>query len=446
MNSVVIKNATIINEHARFEGDVRFRHQRIEKIASQIQPLENERVIDAEGKWLLPGMIDDQVHFREPGLTHKGSIATESRAAVMGGITSFMEMPNVNPSTTTLAAIEYKEAIARHDSFANYAFYLGATEDNLEVIKSLDPNRVCGVKVFMGASTGSLLVENPTILEAIFRESPVLIATHCESGPVIQRNLDRLLQKTQPPSIHHHPIIRDDEACYASSSYAVALAKKHQTQLNVLHITTAKELSLFSHAPLSEKKITAEACVHHLWFSDQDYARLGNLIKCNPAIKKTSDRDALLAALRSGVIDIVATDHAPHTLSEKQQAYPEAPAGLPLVQHALLMMLEHVVQGRLSLEDVVEKCAHNPAIRYGVADRGFIREGYFADCVLIDPDAMTQVTSESIAYQCGWSPLLGHTFSTRIASTFVNGQCVFDGHSVPIHTSAAQPLFFTREQ
>ncbi len=445
MAATLIKNALIVNEGEIREGDLRIKDQRIDRIASHIPASPTDIITDAEGCWLMPGMIDDQVHFREPGLTHKGTIASESRAAVAGGITSYMEMPNVNPATTTREAVEHKHLIAGQHSLANYAFYLGATEHNLDEIKALDPATSCGVKVFMGASTGNLLVENPAALEAIFRESPVLIATHCESGPVIAENL----MKYPPgytPTIQDHPVIRDAAACYASSSYAVELAKKYNSQLNVLHITTAKELSLFSPGPVHTKHITAEACVHHLWFSDQDYEASGNLIKCNPAIKTSQDRDALLHALHTGQLDIIATDHAPHTLAEKQQPYPEAPAGLPLVQHALYSLLEHVRHGRLSVEQIVEKVAHNPAIRYRVAERGFIREGYYADLVLISPHQSTQVSHSNTLYHCQWTPFNGTEFSSRILSTWVNGQHVFNGEQVRHVPQAAAPLIFSDRQ
>ncbi len=388
-------------------------------------------------------MIDDQVHFREPGLTHKGNIASESRAAVAGGITSYMEMPNVNPATTTIEALERKYAIAQKNSIANYAFYLGATEDNLEQIKQLNPNRHCGVKIFMGASTGDLLVEAPQALDDIFRESPVLIVTHCESGPVIAKNLEEV-RRLRTPTIHDHSIIRDTEACFASSSYAVDLAKKYGSQLHVLHITTEKELSLFTAGPIDKKHITAEACVHHLWFSDQDYAKKGNLIKCNPAIKAASDRDALIQALHTNQIDIIATDHAPHTLNEKQVDYNQAPAGLPLVEHALLSLLDHVKHQRLSLEQVVEKVAHNPAIRYGIKDRGYIREGYYADLVLVDTNRSTKAIHENVRYHCGWTPFDKHQFSSRIESTWVNGQLVYNNQQVIDAPLASQRLIFNR--
>ncbi|MEO0443885.1 MAG: dihydroorotase [Pseudomonadota bacterium] len=442
-NPLVIQNAYIVNEGSIIESDIRIKGQRIDQISASISASADDTVIDAKGQYLLPGMIDDQVHFREPGLTHKGTIASESRAAVAGGITSFMEMPNVSPATTTIAALEDKYAIADRCSMANYAFYLGATEDNLDQIKRLNPATHCGVKVFMGASTGDLLVENPEALENIFRESPTLIATHCESGPMIVANLDAI-RAQRTPVIEDHPLIRDAEACFASSSYAVGLAKKHRSHLHVLHITTEKELSLFEAGPIEGKHITAEACVHHLWFSDQDYPSLGNFIKCNPAIKAVGDRDALIQALHSNKIDIIATDHAPHTLEEKQADYNKAPAGLPLVEHALLSLLDHVKHKRLSLEQVVEKTAHNPAIRYAVNKRGYIREDYFADLVLVDLDRKTEVSHENTRYHCGWTPFNGHSFSAKIQSTWVNGQQVFDGQQVIDTTLPSQRLEFNR--
>lgn len=442
MQTILIKEARLVNEGEIYEIDLRINGERIEKIASSIPATHADTVIAAKGRWLLPGMIDDQVHFREPGLTHKGSIASESRAAVAGGITSYMEMPNVNPATTDMKAIDEKCAIAAQHSFANYAFYLGATEGNLDDIKSLDPTRVCGVKVFMGASTGNLLVENPAALEAIFRECPSLIATHCESGPVIAENQVKVEQEGRPITIFDHPRIRDDEACYASSSYAVDLAKKYGSQLHVLHITTAKELSLFKSGPIEGKKITAEACVHHLWFCDEDYEERGNLIKCNPAIKTAQDREALMEALHTGQIDIIATDHAPHTLMEKQVAYPQAPAGLPLVQHALLSLLDHVKKGQLTIAQVVEKVCHNPARRYRVAERGFIREGYFADLVLVDPQQTTSVSHQNSLYHCGWTPFDDVSFASQICATWVNGALVFDGLNILEQPSPAQPLRF----
>ena len=444
MPSTLIKNANIVNDGKVIASDLRIRNQRIETICADIAAHPNEQVIDAKGAYLLPGMIDDQVHFREPGLTHKGTIASESSAAVAGGITSYMEMPNVNPSTTTLEALAHKYAIASASSLANYAFYLGATEDNIEQIKRLDPSKHCGVKVFMGASTGNLLVENPTALEAIFRESPTLIVTHCESGPVIANNRQTLLQSKSELTIEDHPKLRDTEACFASSSYAVNLAKQYDSQLHVLHITSAKELSLFEAGPVAGKKVTAEACVHHLWFTEDDYPRLGNLIKCNPSIKSKQDRDALIQALQTGKIDIIATDHAPHTFAEKQHVYDQAPAGLPLVQHALLTLMDHVAQGRMTLPQVVEKTAHNPATRYAIQDRGFIREGYYADLVLIDRASPTITTHQNSLYLCGWTPFDGHTFSSKIVATWVNGQQVYNGQQVSTRLGPAQPLLFNR--
>lgn len=444
MTTTLIKNARVVNEGQITHTDLRIAGQIIETIAADIEAQANDRVIDAQGQYLLPGMIDDQVHFREPGLTHKGTIASESRAAIAGGITSYMEMPNVSPATTTIEALEDKFAIAQQSSLANYSFYLGATEDNLEQIKRLDPAKHCGVKVFMGASTGDLLVEDAQALDEIFRQSPVLIVTHCESGSVIAQNKQKRQQLKSRFTIEDHPVLRDDEACYASSSYAVELAKKHQAQLHVLHITTAKELALFEPGPVEGKRITAEACVHHLWFCDKDYALLGNQIKCNPAIKYQSDRDALLNALKTGKIDIIATDHAPHTWQEKQVTYEQAPAGLPLVQHALLTLLDQVAQGQMTITQVVEKTAHNPAIRYAVQQRGFIREGYYADLVLVDPASPTLVTDDNTLYHCAWSPFKGHQFSAQIKKTWVNGVLVYADEKIIEQPGAAMRLAFRR--
>lgn len=442
--TTLIKNARVVNEGSIIEADVRIAGDRIETIASTIAAQSNDAIIEASGSYLLPGMIDDQVHFREPGLTHKGNIASESKAAVAGGITSYMEMPNVTPATTSIGALEQKYAIAKQHSYANYSFYLGATKDNLEQIKQLDPNRHCGVKVFMGASTGDLLVDHPQALDAIFRESPTLIATHCESTPIIQSNHVRLLRSKPELTIADHPVLRDTNACYASSEYAVNLAKQHQSQLHVLHITTEKELDLFEAGPIENKAITAEACVHHLWFTEHDYARLGNLIKCNPAIKRPADRDALIRALHLDQIDIIATDHAPHTLAEKQVAYEQAPAGLPLVQHALLSLLEHVKHERLDIAQVVKKTAHNPALRYAIEQRGFIREGYYADLVLVDSHSPTSVSHDNCLYHCGWTPFSGQVFSSRIKQTWVNGQNVFDANGMIHNKPTTMALTFAR--
>ncbi|WP_086933872.1 dihydroorotase [Agarilytica rhodophyticola] len=442
--STLIKNAQIVNDGKIIESDLRIKGQRIDYINKEILATDKDHVIDANGLHLLPGMIDDQVHFREPGLTHKGTIESESRAAVAGGITSYMEMPNVSPATTSIEALEAKFKIASKKSMANYSFYLGATEDNIEQIKQLDPKLHCGVKVFMGASTGDLLVEHPEALDAIFRESPTLIVTHCESTPVINDNLERIKNQGLTPTILDHPIIRDTAACYASSSYAVSLAKKYQSQLHVLHITTEKELSLFTSGAIGNKHITAEACVHHLWFSDQDYPRLGNLIKCNPAIKSSTDRDALIKAVQNNQIDIIATDHAPHTLAEKQTDYNHAPAGLPLVEHAILSLFEHVKHKRLSLEQVVEKTAHNPALRYGVKERGFIREGYYADLVLVNTERSTVVSDDNVHYHCAWTPFNDYKFSSNIQYTWVNGQQVFDGQNISSKPASSMRLEFNR--
>ena len=442
MKPTLIKNAQLVNENQQYLADLRIKNGRIDKIATEISATNHDTVIEAAGCLLMPGMIDDQVHFREPGLTHKGSIASESRAAVAGGITSFMEMPNVSPATTDIEALEAKFSIARRSSLANYSFYLGATESNLEEIKKLDPNKHCGVKVFMGASTGDLLVEHPKALDSIFQHSPTLIVTHCESSPIIEENHQRLLQLKKAIDIRDHPIIRDEKACYASSSYAVNLAKKFNSQLHVLHITTEKELSLFESGNIAKKNITAEACVHHLWFSSDDYQTKGNLIKCNPAIKTSNDRDALINALHTGQIDIIATDHAPHTWLEKQVAYDKAPAGLPLVEAALLSLFDHVSQGRLTMTQVVEKVAHNPAIRYKVAERGFLREGYFADLVLVDPRKTTLHTHKNTRYHCAWTPFDNHQFSAKILATWVNGNRVYDGNNIDDSVNAAQRLAF----
>ena len=422
MYDLLLLNATLVNEGRVFQADVGIRDQRIETIAKDLSSRAATQVMDATGLHLLPGMIDDQVHFREPGLTHKGDIATESAAAVAGGITTYMEMPNVNPLTINAQALEDKYQRAAGRSHANFAFYLGASNDNLEEIKNLDPQAACGVKVFMGASTGNMLVDDPEVLDGIFAHAPILVATHCEDSPMIQANEALAREKYgEDVPFWEHPNIRSEEACWKSSSFAVSLARKHGTRLHVLHITTAKELALFEPGELKGKRITAEACVHHLWFSQEDYERLGAQIKCNPAVKRKEDRDAILQAVAEGRIDIIATDHAPHTWEEKQGSYFKAPAGLPLVQHALPSLLDHYQAGRLSLETIVQKACHNPAEAFQVKDRGYLREGYFADLVLVDLQKETTVTKESLLYKCGWSPFEGHTFQSRIVTTFVNG-------------------------
>jgi dihydroorotase len=422
MTDTLIVNADIVNDGRRFSGDVRIRDGRIAEVAANLAARSNETVFDAAGRLLLPGMIDDQVHFREPGLEHKGDFFTESRAAVAGGVTSFMEMPNSKPTTTNRAALEDKYARAAQKSLANHAFYLGATNDNLEEIQRLDPRSACGVKIFMGASTGAMLVDNPETLDAIFRDSPVLIATHCEDTPMIEANLaiERERYGDAIP-IERHPYIRSREACIKSTRLAMELAQRHDSRLHVLHITTAEELQLFAPGPTDGKRITAETCVHFLHFSEVDYATKGNLIKCNPAIKAASDRTAILAAINDGRIDVLATDHAPHTWEEKQQNYEKAPSGLPLVQSVLQCALERWLDGQIPLEILVEKFAHTPARMFDVKDRGYIRAGYWADLVLIDTRKPHRVTREETLSKCGWSPFEDTEFRSTVEATWVNG-------------------------
>ncbi len=427
MTDYIIRNARIVNEGNISESDVLIRKGRIEKIADSVHAA-GAMEIDAAGLFLLPGAIDDQVHFREPGLTHKGEIHTEARAAVAGGITSYMEMPNTVPSAVNVEKLEEKYSRAAQVSLANYSFYMGTTNTNIEEIKRVNPATVCGVKIFMGSSTGDMLVDDPKALENVFRYSPTIITTHCEDDPMIKRNAARFREQygdAITPSMH--PLIRSEEACYASSSFAVGLARQTGARLHILHISTAKELDLFTNTvPLKEKRITAEACIHHLWFSDADYAAKGNLIKWNPAVKTAEDRAAIRQAVLDGRIDVVATDHAPHTLEEKSAPYFNAPSGGPLVQHALLAMLDFVQQGWISIEKVVEKMAHAPAELFNVQERGYIREGYYADLVLVDMEQPTSVTKESLLYKCRWSPFEGHTFASSIRKTFVNGHLVYN--------------------
>lgn len=423
MTDTIITNTRLINDGAVSEVDVQIRDGRIARVDRVIPARASTVVYDAKGKHLLPGLIDDQVHFREPGGTHKGSIATESRAALAGGITSYMEMPNVKPPTVTREKLHDKYALAAQNSRANYAFYLGATNDNIDQICSLQAGEACGVKVFMGASTGNMLVDEPAALEQIFSTSPIPVVTHCEDTPTILANeqKQRDLYGEDVP-IQNHPIIRSSEACYLSSSLAVELAQSHHTRLHVLHLTTGRELELFSNRPLQQKHITAEVCAHHLFFDDRDYASKTGLIKCNPAIKSTHDRQALLQGVVDNYIDVLATDHAPHTWAEKQQTYFNIPAGLPLVQHALLSILEHYHNGKLTLPLIVEKSSHAPAKIFGVVDRGFVREGYWADLVLVDLNCPYTVSKENILYKCGWSPFEGYTFKSSITATWVNGE------------------------
>lgn len=449
MNSTtyLIRSVTIVNEGKKVISDILLKNSRIEKIAESIQPKEKYTEINAEGKWLLPGCIDDQVHFREPGLTHKGTIASESRAAVAGGITSFMEMPNTFPNTLTQELLQEKYNRAQQTSIANYSFYMGASNDNLEEVLKTNQETVCGVKVFMGSSTGNMLVDNEKTLESLFqRVPPLLIATHCEDEATIRANIEKykaIYGENIP--IELHPIIRSEEACYLSSELAVRLAKKYRTRLHVLHISTEKELSLFDNTlPLEQKHITAEACVHHIWFSDEDYPTKGTFIKWNPAVKKASDAKAILQAVIDNRIDVIATDHAPHTLEEKQQSYLQAPSGGPLVQHALLAMLEKMEQGTISMEKIVEKMAHHPAILFNIQHRGFIREGYYADLVLIDKKPQI-ITKESIRSKCGWSPFEGQQFSYTVDTTFVNGNIVFS-HNTIQEGNLGSRLMFNRHQ
>ncbi len=425
MSKTLIKNAIIINEGQEFNGSVLIENERIQKIYKGNELPESTphtHIIDAGGHYLLPGVIDDQVHFREPGLTQKADIESESRAAVAGGVTSYMEMPNTNPQTLTQELLADKYKKAENVSLANYSFYMGASNDNLDEVLKTDPKTVCGLKVFMGSSTGNMLVDNPDTLKGIFSESPLLIATHCEDEATIQANIAAAKAKYgENVPIEQHPIIRSAEACYKSSSMAVELAEKYGAQLHVLHISTARETDLFRNdIPLEEKKITAEVCAHHLWFSSDDYKKYGTRIKWNPAVKSPADREGLRKALLEGKLDVVATDHAPHLLPEKQNTYFKAPSGGPLVQHSLQAMLEMHEQGGVSLPFVVEKMCHAPAKLFRIAERGFIREGYFADLVLVKKKSMT-VATENIFYKCGWSPFEGQEFNWSVTHTFVNG-------------------------
>lgn len=432
----LIKNAELVNEGRRFHADLRIRHGRIEAIGGDLGARPDEQVVDAAGLWLLPGMIDDQVHFREPGLTHKADTFHESRACAAGGITSFMEMPNTRPPALDRDTLEAKYARAAQTSAVNYAYYMGASNDNLDAIRALDPKAAPGVKVFMGASTGNMLVDDPATLDGIFRDCPTPIITHCEDTPMIDANLALAHEKYgEAIPAREHPLIRSREACIKSTRLAISLARKHGTRLHVLHISTADELALFEPGPLksadgSRKKITAETCVHFLHFSDADYERLGFLIKCNPAIKTAADRDAITRALAESRIDVLATDHAPHLLTEKGRLYDQAPSGLPLVQFALQAALERVFEGRLTLERAVEAVTHAPATLFDVRERGYLREGYAADLVLVDPRKPHTVRREEVLSLCGWSPFEGATFSSSIAATFVNGRRVWDGQRV----------------
>jgi len=423
----LLKNAQVINEGSIITTDVLIQGDRIAKIATEINDAEAE-VIDLNGKFLMPGVVDDQVHFREPGLTHKGRIYTEARAAVAGGITSFMEMPNTKPQALTQELLEDKYQIGAKDSLANYSFFMGASNENLEEVLKTDPKHVAGVKIFMGSSTGNMLVDNKAVLNSIFAKCEMLIAVHCEDEETIRKNSAQMkAEYGEDLPIRFHPIIRNEDACYRSSSMAVELAKKHNTRLHILHISTAKETSLFRNdIPLKEKRITAEACIHHLWFDESSYDEKGTLIKWNPAVKSLQDKEGVWAALLDDRIDIIATDHAPHTLEEKENTYFKAPSGGPLVQHALVAMLEFYHQGKVSLEWIVNKMCHAPADCFQLKERGFIREGYYADLVVLDTDKYWTVAKDNILYDCGWSPFEGTEFKSSISKTFVNGNLVYD--------------------
>ena len=426
MTDLLIKNATLVNDNDTFEADLRVRAGRIDQIGADIAAMAGETVIDGAGCWLMPGMIDDQVHFREPGLTDKADMASESRAAVAGGITSFMDMPNVKPPTIDHEALVAKLDMARGRCAANYGFHLGATNDNIEAIKRVDGTRAAGVKIFMGASTGKMLVDDEAALEAIFEHSPLPILTHCEDTPMIEANADKARAAYgEDVPIRQHPVIRSREACIASSKKAMDLATRHAARLHILHITTAEELALFAAGPMADKNITAEACIHHLFFSEDDYDRLGALIKCNPAIKTEKDRQAILKAVADDVIDVLATDHAPHARADKDNPYFSAPAGLPLVQHAVPSLVDQVSAGYFTIEQLVTKMAHNVADRFDIVERGYLREGYWADLVLVDPRGRTVVDDEPVLAKCGWTPFAGHTFDARVKTTVVSGQLAY---------------------
>ena len=447
MQIYLIKNIQIVNEGAIKIADVLIRNGRIENVSSQISQINSDVIeINGEGKYLFPGAIDDQVHFREPGLTHKATIYTESKAAVAGGVTSFMEMPNTIPPAFTQELLEEKYSIAAKRSLANYSFYMGTSNDNAdEVLKTnKKKNDICGIKIFMGSSTGNLLVDSPLALNKIFSESEVLIATHCEDEKIIRQNLERIKATGKELTAADHPIIRNEEACYESSFYAIQFAKKYNTRLHILHISTEKELQLFTNMiPLKDKRITAEVCVHHLHFTSDDYERLGNQVKCNPAIKSPNNKEALWKGLLDNRLDVIATDHAPHTRAEKNEPYEKAHAGLPLVQHSLLLMLHYYKEGRISLQKIAEKMSHAVADCFQVKERGYIREGYHADLVIVDLNQQTKVIKENILYKCGWSPLESFGFPAIITHTFVNGHLVY-GNNIWDESIKGQRLKFER--
>ena len=444
MRHLLISNARLVNEGEVRDTDVLIEGERIARIDSRIAAPDGAKVIDAAGKFLLPGMIDDQVHFREPGMTHKGDLATESAAAAAGGITSFMDMPNVNPQTTTREALADKYGIAEGRCTANYGFYFGATNGNIEEVKALQVGEACGIKAFMGASTGDMLVDNPEVLEKMFEHAPIMMVTHCEHSPTIWDNEAKARAEFgENVPFSEHPNIRSAAACLASSRLAVDLAKRHDALLHILHLTTAIEMPLFSNAHRLEKRITAEVCVHHLWFDESRYEQLGSRIKCNPAIKSVNDRAALIAALNEGRIDVIATDHAPHTASEKDASYFKVPAGLPLVQHAMLTLFDLVAAGEISIELLVDRVSHAPADLFGVTDRGYVREGWFADLVIVDPEKPYRVSEANLLSKCQWSPFEGHEFSASIDTTIVNGSIVYGDGSLTGNI-AGQRLEFTR--
>lgn len=443
----LIKNANIVNEGRVFKGSVLINNEQIEKIfeGDLLENISDATIIDAEGLHLLPGLIDDQVHFREPGLTHKGDIYTESRAAVAGGVTSFMEMPNTNPQTLTQELLEEKYLIASRKSLANYSFFMGVSNNNLEEVLKTDPKNVCGLKIFMGSSTGDMLVDDEHILNQVFSKTQMLIAVHCEDEVTIKANIEKYKEQYgEDIPLSAHPLIRSAEACYTSSSFAVELAKKHNTRLHILHISSAKETELFRNdIPLSEKRITAEACIHHLWFSDADYEKEGAFIKWNPAVKTAADRDAVFKAVLDGRIDVIATDHAPHTREEKENKYLTCPSGGPLVQHSLMALLDFYHGGKISLEQIVQKTAHNVAVLFNIEKRGYIREGYAADLVLVNLERMYLVTPENILYKCGWSPFEDHTFKSSVEKVFVNGHMSYNNGTL-YESKLGKRLLFNR--
>ena len=446
METILIANANIVNEGKVLQGDIFIKGNHIDAIGKDLSGRNAGKVIDAKGQYLFPGAIDDQVHFREPGLTHKANIYTESRAAVAGGVTSFMEMPNTVPPTFTQELLEQKYQIASQTSLANYSFFMGAANDNLDEVMKTDISKVCGLKIFMGSSTGNLLVDDPKTLELYFSRYPSLIAAHCEDEQTIKRNAAAFKEKYgEDVPIECHPLIRSAEACYLSSSFAVGLAKKHGTRFHILHISTAKETSLFDNSiPLKDKKITAEACIHHLWFNDADYKKLGTLIKWNPAVKTSIDQNEIFKAVLDDRIDIIATDHAPHTWEEKQNKYFGAPSGGPLVQHSLVAMLDFYHQGRISLERIADKMSHNPAIAFQIKDRGFIREGYFADLALVDLNDPWKVGKDNIEAKCKWSPFEGHEFRSKVKKTWVSGHLAYEEGKFD-ETQKGKRLHFNRK-